>query len=121
MTARIVLIEDDRSMRELVALHLRNAGYEVEAAEDVIAGGHAILRAPPDLLLCDVELPYLNGYDFVATLKEDDATRHIPVVFMSVREDVDEHAKRLGAAGYLRKPLIVDRLLDVVSRYVGRG
>ena len=119
MTGRIVLIEDDRSMRELIALHLRNAGYEVEAAEDAIAGGQAILRARPDLLLCDVEMPYLDGYEFVAALKKDEQTRDIPVVFLSVREDVDEHAKRLGAVAYLRKPLIADRLLEVVSLYAG--
>ena len=117
MTGRIVLIEDDRSMRELVALHLRNAGYEVVAAEDAVDGGRAILDARPDLILCDVELPYLDGYEFVAALKNDEQTRHIPVVFLTVREDVDGQAARLGAAAFLRKPLIADRLLEVVSRY----
>ena len=104
MTARIVLIEG-------------NAGYEVVAAEDVISGGQAILRAPTDLILCDVELPYLDGYEFVAALKQDEQTRDIPVVFLTGRDDIDEHAARLGAAAYLRKPLMVDRLLDIVSLY----
>lgn len=87
-------------MRELVALHL---------------------RARPDLILCDVELPYLDGYEFVAALKNDDLTRDIPVVFLTARDDVGERAARLGAAAYLRKPLMADRLLELVSFYAERG
>ena len=106
-------------MRELLTLHLRNAGYEVFAAEDAVAGGHAILRETPDLIICDVEMPYLNGYEFVAALKTHATTRNIPVVFLTCRQDVDEHAARLGAAAYLRKPLTSERLLEVVDLYAG--
>src|SRR3954451_9271227 len=66
---KVVVIDDDLCMRELLTLHLRNAGYEVFAAEDAVAGGHAILRETPDVIICDVEMPYLNGYEFVAALK----------------------------------------------------
>ena len=112
---RVIVIEDDQSMRDLVALHLRNNGYEVAVAEDAVEGGHLILRRAPDLILCDVEMPYLDGYEFVAALKAHPTTRDIPVVFLTVREDVAEKAARLGAAAYLRKPLTVDRLLEVVG------
>lgn len=112
---KVVVIDDDQSMRELVALHLRNAGYEVALAEDAVVGGRLILTRAPDLILCDVEMPYLNGYEFVAALKTHVTTRHIPVVFLTVRNDVEEQAPKLGAAAYLRKPLTVDRLLQVVS------
>jgi len=116
---KVVVIDDDVIIRELVSLHLRNAGYEVFAAEDAVAGGHAILRETPDVIICDVEMPYLNGYEFVAALKTHATTRNIPVVFLSSREDVDEHAARLGAAAYLRKPLTSERLLEVVDLYAG--
>src|SRR3954463_8864178 len=97
---KVVVIDDDLFMRELVSLHLRNAGYEVFAAEDAVAGGHAILHETPDLIICDVEMPYLNGYDFGAALKTDATTRNIPVVFLTCRQDVDKPAARLGAAAY---------------------
>jgi len=102
-------------MRDLVALHLSNYGYEVAVAEDAVEGGHLILRRTPDLILCDVEMPYLNGYEFVAALKAHPTTRDIPVVFLTVRDDVAENAAKLGAVAYLRKPLTVDRLLEVVG------
>ena len=112
---KIVVIDDDRSMLELMALHLRNAGYEVFAAEDVVLGGEAILREAPDVILCDIEMPYMSGDQFVAALKADDATRAIPVVFVSVHEDAQQYASKLGAVAYLRKPFTVDRLLQVVG------
>jgi CheY-like chemotaxis protein len=64
-------------------------------------------------------MPYLNGYDFVAALKTDKATADIPVVFLSVREDLEAQAARLGAAAYLRKPVRSDRLLEIVEMYAG--
>jgi chemosensory pili system protein ChpA (sensor histidine kinase/response regulator) len=117
MGRKIVVIDDDPCIRELVALHLGDVGYKVLAAEDAVAGGYLILREMPDLVVCDVEMPYLNGYDFVAALKTHPSTKDIPIVFLTVRDDVDEHAAKLGAAAYLRKPLTKDRLLDIVSLY----
>src|SRR3954462_6387293 len=114
---KIVVIDDDPCIRQLVALHLRNVGFNVLQAEDAVAGGYLILRETQDLVVCDVEMPYLNGYDFVAALKADPLTKDIPVVFLTVRDDVDEYAAKLGVAAYLRKPLTKDRLLDIVSLY----
>jgi len=113
------VIDDDPCIRELVALHLGDVGYKVLPAEDAVAGGYLILRETPDLVVCDVEMPYLNGYDFVAALKTHTATKDIPIVFLTVRDDVDEYAAKLGAAAYLRKPLTKDRLLAIVSLYTG--
>lgn len=113
--AKIAVIDDDRIIRDLVALHLRNEGYEVICAADAIDGGHMILAHTPDLIVCDVEMPYLNGYELAAALKADPTTKHIPVVFLTANDDVEEKAARLGAAAYLRKPLTSDRLLRVVG------
>lgn len=114
---KIVVIDDDRVMRDLLSIHLRNAGFEVLVAEDAVEGGRAILRELPDLVVCDVEMPYLDGYEFVKALKAHDATKDIPVVFLTVRPDVQEHAAKIGAAAYLRKPVSADRLLEVVQLY----
>lgn len=113
--AKIAVIDDDRIIRELVALHLRNDGYEVIVAADAIDGGHMILAHQPDLIVCDIEMPYLNGYELAAALKADPSTKHIPIVFLTVNDDVGEKAARLGAAAYLRKPVTSDRLLRVVG------
>ena len=114
---RVLVVDDDQVMRELVSIHLRNAGFEVQVAADAVEGGHAILREAPDLVVCDVEMPYLNGYEFVRALKTHDTTKHIPVVFLTVRSDAQEQASKLGAAAYLRKPVTADRLLEIVHLY----
>src|SRR6266404_1259787 len=115
---RILVVDDDESMRELLKLHLRNNGYDVLAAEDAVVAGHLVLGEKPDLLIVDVEMPYMNGYEFVAALKSDPETRHIPVVFLTTDENVADHAHRLGAAAYLNKPVTVDRLCEVVELFV---
>lgn len=115
--ARIVIIDDDESMLQLLTLHLRNGGYEVLAAQDAAAGGRLVLERSPDLVICDVDMPYLNGYQLVAALKGDPATREIPIVFLTVQDDVADQAARLGAVAYLRKPVMADRLLEVVALF----
>ena len=113
----ILVIDDDEIIRELVKLHLRNADYQVLEAEDAVIGGHLILQRRPDLVLCDVDMPYLNGYDLVAALKGDSGTRDIPVVFLTMNEDVARQAKKLGAVAYLMKPVKADKLLEVVALF----
>lgn len=113
---RIVVIDDDEVMRMLLDMHLRNAGYEVFAAEDAVEGGHLVIRTLPDLIICDVDMPYLNGYDFVAALKTHDTTRDIPIVFLTSIEDRNGLTARLGAVAYLMKPVRADRLLEVIGQ-----
>lgn len=105
-------------MRDLLQLHLGNHGYDVVAAEDAIVAGHLILQDRPDLVIVDVQMPYMDGYEFVGAMKNDPATRDIPVVFLSTDDNVASQASRLGAAAYLQKPVMADRLLEVVGLFV---
>ena len=116
----VLVIDDDEVVRSLVRLHLANAGYQVAEAEDAVEGGYLVLKEQPDLVVCDVDMPYMSGYEFVAALKSDPLTQQIPVIFLTVRDDVPDHAGRLGAAAYLRKPLTADRLLQAVDLYAAR-
>jgi chemosensory pili system protein ChpA (sensor histidine kinase/response regulator) len=117
--AKVLVVDDEPSMRELLRLHLSNEGYEVLSAEDAVVAGHLILQAKPDLLIIDVQMPYMDGYEFVGALKNDPDTRDIPVVFLTTDDSVSSQAKRLGAAAYLKKPVMADRLLEVVGLFVG--
>ena len=119
-SAKVLVIDDDPIFRDLLRLHLANNGYQVLVAEHAILGGHLVLSEAPDLIIVDVEMPYINGYEFVEALKGDLETRDIPVIFLTVDENVAVHAKRLGAAGYLNKPVMLDALLDAVRRHTSR-
>jgi len=96
---KILVVDHDRSIRELLRLHLSNAGYEALVAEDVIVAGGVILNCVPDLMIVEVDMPFMNGIEFVATLKADSRTRDIPV-----------------AVAYLTKPVYADRLLEIVDK-----
>jgi two-component system, OmpR family, phosphate regulon response regulator PhoB len=115
---RVLVVDDDESMRALLRLHLTNDGYDVLLAEDAIVGGHLALSDAPDLILLDVQMPYMNGYDLAAALKLDPMTRRIPVVFLTIDENVAEQAGSLGITGYLNKPVAVPRLLEVVRLHI---
>jgi len=117
MKGKIAVIDDDRFIRYLLDLHLRKAGYEVFAAEDAMAGGRIVLEKKPDLILCDVDMPFMDGCEFVAALRADAATRGIPVIFLTVSNTVGERAKQLGA-GHLVKPVMADELLHAVAQFM---
>jgi len=114
--SKIAVIDDDRFIRYLLDLHLRKAGYEVFAAEDAVAAGRVILERTPDVILCDVDMPFMDGYEFVSALRADPATRHIPVIFLTVNKSVGDRAKQLGA-GHLVKPVMADELLRTVAQF----
>jgi chemosensory pili system protein ChpA (sensor histidine kinase/response regulator) len=116
-----VLVADDSiTICELLQLYLETAGYDVLIAADGDAAIHLVRESKPDLAIVDIDMPYLSGDEFVAALRSDGATRDIPVIFLSSREDLADHAKLLNAVAYLPKPVRADRLLDVVALYVVR-
>ena len=119
--SKIVVVDDDAIVRALVKLHLVNGGYDVLEAEDGIAGGYLAMGSSPDLIICDVEMPHMTGYELVAALKADSATQHIPVIFLTVVDDVAERARKLGAVAYLTKPVMADRLLEVVRLFANNA
>ena len=121
MAAKILVVDDDESLRELLRMHLAAAGYEVSTAPDGISAGYLVLKNPPDLILSDVNMPHMDGFEFVAALKSDTTLPMIPVIFLTSLEDGDQRGKELGAVGYLTKPVRADRLLELVAKHVPGG
>jgi two-component system sensor histidine kinase/response regulator len=115
MAAKILIVEDQPSIAELMELHLRGAGYTVAVAEDAIVAGRMILDAPPDLLLVDVSLPYMSGHEFVATLVADQTIPHIPVIFITGDQSFAPRAATLGAQ-VIMKPCEAGTLIALVAR-----
>ena len=121
MAARILVVDDDASLCELLRMHLSAAGYEVNTAHDAISAGYQVLKNPPDMILSDINMPYMDGFEFVAALKADATLPYIPVIFLTSVEDGDSRGKELGAVGYLTKPVRADRLLELVAQHVPGG
>ena|SRR5882762_6442641 len=119
--ATILVIDDDASLRDLLRIHLSAAGYDVVVAPDAIAAGYLVLRSPPDLIITDVNMPHLDGFEFIEALKADTALPRIPVIFLTSHEEGDLRGKDLGAVGYVTKPIRADKLLAIVAQNVTGG
>ena len=115
--AKILIAEDERDIRDLVAFTLRFAGHEVFAATN---GEEAVELAPqvnPDLVLMDVRMPRMTGYEACRAMKTNPDLRDIPVVFLSAKGQESEIQQGLeaGAEEYLLKPFAPDQLTNHVK------
>ena len=113
----ILLLEDSADLRVLLECYLTRAGYEVLTAEDAVEAGQLVVERAPQLIIADIQLPYMSGDEFVAALRADPAVRDIPVIFLSVDARLEAHAKRLGAVAYFDKSVSAERLVEVVDFY----
>lgn len=113
---RVLVVHGDKSLRQLVKLHLACAGYDVRIAQDAVEAGRLVMREPPELIILDVDMPYMDGVEFVSALRSDDAIPLIPVIFLTLCESALERAERLGASACLTAPLSSEVLLRAVAR-----
>jgi two-component system, sensor histidine kinase and response regulator len=120
---RILIIDDDIGFRDLLRIHLSSAGYQVQVADDGVTGGRALLEHPPDLIVSDVNMPFLDGFELLSLLRADAETAAIPVILLSGRSDGDTMAKavELGAADFLTKPVTRDQLLESIEACLSRN
>lgn len=120
--AKILIAEDERDIRDLVAFTLRFAGYEVFTAAN---GEEAVDLAPrvsPDLILMDVRMPRMTGYDACRIIKLNPDLKDIPVVFLSAKGQETEIQQGLeaGAEEYLLKPFAPDQLTSHVKTILAK-
>lgn len=121
MTGSILVVDDDPNVRELLRIHLSNAGYEVNVAKDGLEAGYGLLRNRPDLIISDVNMPHLDGFEFIAAMREEAEFRSIPVIFLTTATEGEHRGRDLGAVGYVAKPIRADKLLSLVAAHVSGG
>jgi DNA-binding response OmpR family regulator len=115
--AKIVVIEDDPTFLDLLRVHLASAGHEVLTAEDAALGLRAVITEQPELILLDLTVPYLDGFEMIKVLRNDPATKKIPVVVLTGRRDDETfaEARKLGASQFLTKPVTRDVLIKAIE------
>jgi DNA-binding response OmpR family regulator len=110
----ILVVDDDPNIRELLRQELSGAGYRVAQAADGVEALAQARKKKPDLIVLDVMMPGVSGFDVTSALKADERTADTPILILSIVED-RERGLQLGADDYLTKPVDSDRLLSAIA------
>jgi PAS domain S-box-containing protein len=110
----ILVVDDEAHIRSLLRQELEASGYSVREAKDGMEAIAQVKATPPDLILLDVMMPQISGFDVAAVLKNDPNTMHIPIAILSIIED-KQRGYRLGVDRYLTKPIDLEDLLNQIG------
>jgi CheY-like chemotaxis protein len=119
---KILIIEDDRALRRVLEFRLGQENYEILTANDGEEGLASVKVNLPDLVLLDLIMPKMNGFEALRRIKEDEAIKHIPVIILSnLNQDSDlAMAQELGAAEFFLKiDFSIDKVVEGVRRILG--
>jgi len=113
----ILVVEDDKNLRSNICEILESEGFDVESAVNGKAGFEKAKRIIPDLILSDIMMPILDGYQLIQQLSEDTITSSIPVILLTAKVEAEDirHGMNLGADDYLLKPFRINELLESVK------
>ncbi|MBW4540576.1 MAG: response regulator [Myxacorys chilensis ATA2-1-KO14] len=120
---RVVCIDDGATVRKAVEYILDQHGYEVSTIDDPLKALSLVFQLKPDLILCDISMPELDGYELCAMLHQSTAFRQTPIVMLTGKDGFIDRvkARMVGAVDYLTKPFGKSELLMLVEKYVGQG
>jgi len=123
MAHHILIVDDSKTVRNLIAFILKKEGFKVTAAEDGIDGLEKLYSAkqPVDLLISDINMPRMDGFTFIRTLREQDAYRDLPIIVLSTegQEKDIQAGLQLGANMYMVKPAQPEKLMRNVKMLLG--
>ena len=114
----ILAIDDDPDIRDLIAQTLADEGYNVVTSGDGRSAIDLATTNPPALILLDLMMPKVSGWQIMSSLKASPVSAEIPVILLSASRDLKQIAQDLGASSYLAKPFDLDDLLIAVAKYV---
>lgn len=117
---RILLIEDDDFDSFVIGDFLERNNFEVTVTENGLMGINFAKQEKPDLILCEINAPVLDGYEVIEALRYDASTCYIPLLFIAALDDPESRmrAKELGVNDYLIKPIDLDELLIKVNQHL---
>ncbi|HUG99584.1 MAG TPA: phosphate regulon transcriptional regulator PhoB [Gammaproteobacteria bacterium] len=123
MAKQILIVEDEKPIRDMIAFGLRRSGFEVSEAEDCRSARIQLANRLPDLVLVDWMLPDMSGLELTRLLKKDAGTRDVPVIMLTARAEEEDKVRGLegGADDYITKPFSPRELLARIKAVMRRG
>ncbi|MBI9072377.1 MAG: response regulator [Melioribacteraceae bacterium] len=122
MKAKVLIVEDDRDIAEIIAFNLETAGYEVDTETDGLSGYEKIVEELPDIVLLDLNLPKLSGIEICKYIRENVNTKDLPVIMLTARSQETDKiiGLNIGADDYITKPCSMKELLARVNALLRR-
>ncbi len=123
MQKKVLIVEDEESLLKLESILLTTKGYLVQGVTTGLAALEAVNEEIPDLILLDVMLPKMDGFEVCERLKSDPATKNIPVVLLTAKKTPEDLARgeEVGADHYITKPFKSAMVIDIIEQLVGKN
>jgi len=117
MSARVLVVDDEEIMTAMISALLDVAGHEVRQASDGVGACHAMADYTPDVIVSDLAMPRMDGFELLRKVRQDPHLRDIPVIILTAHGEVENRiqAFQLGADGFLVKPFSTSLLVDKVN------
>lgn len=117
---KILLVEDNELNRDMLSRRLTKRGFEIVMAFDGQQGIEMVKSEKPDIILMDLNMPVLNGWEAIKILKGDEALKHIPIIAITAHAMSEDREKTLalGCNGYETKPIDIDKLVGLINNLV---
>jgi DNA-binding response OmpR family regulator len=121
--AKILLVDDEESLRTAVDVVLTSKGHSVTLAESGMAALESVKKDLPDVIVCDIEMPQLKGFDVLAEMRKNPKTSGIPFIFLTGKTDISYLTKsmELDVDDFLTKPFTADALLAAIDIQLKKG
>ena len=113
---QILVVDDDEDIRDFISLALSGEGYRVRTAPDGAAALEEVRRTRPKLILLDMQMPVMSGWEFAQAYRQEPGA-HAPIVVLTAATNAPRYSQQIQAQGYLGKPFGLDDLLQLVDRY----
>jgi len=121
MTATVLIVDDSASVRQQVGMALKQSGFHVVEANDGQLGVSRIAQGGIDCVICDINMPNMNGIEMIQKVKADPQNAVLPIVMLTTEgsRDMIAQAKQAGAKGWIVKPFKAELLIAAVEKLVG--
>ncbi len=119
---KILIVEDEESLLKLESILLTSKGYEVRGVANGLAALDALAEETPDLVLLDVMLPEIDGFEVCHRIKTNPATQHIPVIMLTAKKSREDMSRgeQVGADWYITKPFKSAMVIEAIQRFLSR-
>jgi len=118
----VLVVDDSLTVRKITTRLLEREGYRAMTAKDGLDALQVLADNNPDVILLDIEMPRMDGFEFAKTIKADNRQSHIPIIMITSRtaEKHRNHARELGVNEYVGKPYQDEELMALVAQYAGK-